>query len=317
MQNMGGEGYFSTLLIRWCGELVFTSMFSPFPFLLTAGMDNLSPDTTPEVIRNCGPKFKNGIEDIETILDYTSWLQPFMTKHALKLYGTGDKTQHVFQFLRRQGGVNPGSVVVSYKKYVSDKVVEVTPVAASEGDGKGYYGAPEHRFRVNTFSSEAWLPLPHEPQVKLLTALPTGAPSRCPNSPWEGDKELAEILATVSSARSVQITPEARDAWQAFAARVKRWMRGNYRPYEQRLTLLDDLRHQVDGRLLTCKSSRGSGICVSRDEFLASVAKEVSFCNSSELLLRLLHFPSISCSLLSGGRIATASARARGWHVNG
>lgn len=182
-----------------------------------------------------------------------------MSKHAVKLYGTGDSTQHVFQFLRRQGGVNPGSVVVSYKKYVSDKVVEVMPVAAGEGEGNGFYGAPEHRFRVNTFGSDTWLPLPNQPPVKLLTALPTGAPSRCPNSPWEGEKEVAEIIATICSSKSVQFTPDARDAWQVFAGSVARWMQSKYKPYEQRLALLDDLRHQVDGKLLTSKSSRASG----------------------------------------------------------
>lgn len=210
-------------------------------------MDSFTPDALPEIIRGIGPGYQNALQDIVTCSGWKEWIEPYMDIHAVGLYATGKDTQHVWRFMRKEGGINPGNVEVSYKKYAAPLVTEVHPV--TEGEGPAFVGAPEHRFRVNTYGCATFLPGPADEKIQLLTSLPPASPQRAADSAWDGAAEVGEIVRNVGNrGRFPQFDGAALAVWQDFLKKVSRWQRGQYLSHELRPTLLEDLRHQVAGR---------------------------------------------------------------------
>jgi len=222
-------------------------------------VDNLAPDATPRITQSCGPKFENGVEDIITCRDYVARLTPHMDAHAVKLYGTGDSTQHVFRFTRESGGINPGGVLVRYKKYASDSVVEIVKVPATEGPGPGYRGDTkgDHRFRINTYRRENYLPAAEKPQIRLRSSLPQGQPPLAVNSDRDDNADLAAIRKNVENREAFpQFDDAARAEWARFAGDVSRWMKMDFYGHELRPNLINDLQRRTAAR-----SEQGEPLC--------------------------------------------------------
>ena len=126
---------------------------------------------------------------------------------------------------------NAGGVVLEYRKYSSDEVMEITGV--SSGGRKGW-GEGRFQFTPKWVISH-WWPAPEEKPARLVLQLPQGEPPLAEqNADWKHADLFSSISAAIGNGGSYRLrfTDAAREDWASTAARATEWEAGEFLPQE-------------------------------------------------------------------------------------
>jgi hypothetical protein len=201
--------------------------------------DIQSPADFWRIVELVGPKNQRCREDVITCRDWKAWMVAAgIAPKGMGNYAVKQMTLHQFRARRVGSGdthppeeYNAGGVVLEYRKYSSDEVMEIT--AVSDGGRKGW-GEGRYQFQAKNIRSH-WWPAQVDLSARIVENLPQGEPPQAgQNADWKYGELFKSITAAIERGGTYHIRFEdaARDDWADFAARAAAWKAGNFLPGE-------------------------------------------------------------------------------------